>query len=64
MSFLLVRQGHSHSHEHGEIGEGTTTAAKRFGIDNFVYRQRKPFHPERLERVLKVWKPCFAQPTG
>lgn len=45
---------HSHNHGHGEsFGEGTTTAAKRFGIDNFVYRQRRPFHPERLARVLK-----------
>lgn len=49
---------HSHTHDHGhgnvEIGEGTTTAARRFGIDNFVYRQRRPFHPERLGRILKV----------
>ncbi|CAM9197284.1 unnamed protein product [Pylaiella littoralis] len=44
---------HSHSHSHNEVGEGTTTAAKRFGIDNFVYRQRRPFHPQRLEGVLK-----------
>lgn len=47
-------QDHSHSHGHNEVGDGTTTAAKRFGIDNFVYRQRRPFHPERLEGVLKV----------
>ncbi|CAM9278731.1 unnamed protein product [Ascophyllum nodosum] len=51
---------HSHAHSHSdsdglkEMGEGTTTAAKRFGIDNFVYRQRRPFHPERLgNSVLK-----------
>eukprot|EP00903_Cladosiphon_okamuranus_P018046 g16607.t1 len=44
---------HSHSHDHMERGDGTTTAAKRFGIDNFVYRQRRPFHPERLGVVLK-----------
>ncbi|CAM9348541.1 unnamed protein product [Sphacelaria rigidula] len=44
---------HSHSHAHGASGEGTTTAAKRFGIDNFVYRQRRPFHPERLGHVLQ-----------
>ncbi|CAM9297425.1 unnamed protein product [Choristocarpus tenellus] len=43
---------HSHSHDHGS-GEGTTTAASRFGIDNFVYRQRRPFHPERLAAVLE-----------
>ncbi|CAM9393661.1 unnamed protein product [Hapterophycus canaliculatus] len=44
---------HSHSHGHKEVGDGTTTAAKRFGIENFVYRQRRPFHPERLGTVLK-----------
>ncbi|CAN0055265.1 unnamed protein product, partial [Discosporangium mesarthrocarpum] len=50
---------HSHSHSHsddregGGGGEGTTSAARRFGIDNFVYRQRRPFHPERLSRVLE-----------
>ena len=51
---LLRRQDHSHSHGHSEVGDGTTTAAKRFGIDNFVYRQRRPFHPERLQDMLKV----------
>ncbi|CBN79903.1 conserved unknown protein [Ectocarpus siliculosus] len=47
--------GHDHSHSHGHkaIGDGTTTAAKRFGIDNFVYRQRRPFNPERLAELLK-----------
>eukprot|EP00904_Undaria_pinnatifida_P014190 jgi/Undpi1/9901/HiC_scaffold_28.g12355.m1 len=45
---------HSHSHGHNDVGDGTTTAAKRFGIDNFVYRQRRPFHPERLQNVLKL----------
>eukprot|EP00752_Nemacystus_decipiens_P004175 g3817.t1 len=44
---------HSHSHGHKEVGDGTTTAARRFGIENFVYRQRRPFHPERLGVVLK-----------
>lgn len=53
--YLVIRwQDHSHSHGHNEVGDGTTTAAKRFGIDNFVYRQRRPFHPERLGIVLKV----------
>ncbi|CAM9156263.1 unnamed protein product [Ectocarpus sp. 13 AM-2016] len=47
--------GHDHSHSHGHkaVGDGTTTAAKRFGIDNFVYRQRRPFNPERLAELFK-----------
>lgn len=58
---VIRRQDHSHSHDHKEVGDGTTTAAKRFGIDNFVYRQRRPFHPERLGVVLKVR--CFSECT-
>jgi len=31
-----------------------TTARERFGIDSFVYSRRRPFSPERLERVLAL----------
>jgi hypothetical protein len=41
---------HSHTHDHGGAG---TTAAARFGVTNFVYRRRRPFHPGRLVQVLK-----------
>ena len=43
--------GHSHSHSH-EDGYSATTARERFGIDSFVYARRRPFSPERLERIL------------
>ncbi|KAG5186851.1 CobW/HypB/UreG, nucleotide-binding domain-containing protein [Tribonema minus] len=42
---------HDHSHTHGH---GETTAAARFGVNNFVYRRRRPFHPTRLVQLLKL----------
>jgi len=44
--------GHSHSHANAEPAEATT-ARVRFGITNFIYRRRRPFHPERLLAFLK-----------
>mmetsp|Transcript_9348 Transcript_9348/g.12314 ORF Transcript_9348/g.12314 Transcript_9348/m.12314 type:complete len:590 (-) Transcript_9348:244-2013(-) len=43
---------HGHSHSHSESAEATT-AASRFGITNFIYRQRRPFHPDRLVSFVK-----------
>ena len=37
---------HDHSHSH-------THERKHFGIESFVYEQRRPFAPARLERVLR-----------
>lgn len=42
---------HTHSHAHHKASNDETTAAKRFGIHNFIYSRRRPFHPQRL----KVW---------
>lgn len=48
--------GHDHSH-HDHKGKDATTASKRFGIHNFVYTRRRPFHPQRLKDLVLRWLP-------
>ncbi|MFL9868362.1 GTP-binding protein [Paraburkholderia fungorum] len=40
---------HGHDHEHGHAHH---SEADEFGIGNFIYRARRPFHPERLWALL------------
>ena len=34
-----------------------STNMRRFGITSFVYRRRKPFHPQRLRQTVTRWMP-------
>jgi G3E family GTPase len=44
----------NHEHEHGHPHHGE---ADEFGVGNFIYRARRPFHPERLWALLhQEWK--------
>ncbi|KAG2438247.1 hypothetical protein HYH02_010946 [Chlamydomonas schloesseri] len=47
---------HDHKHEH-KHERGETRAASRFGIRNFVYSRRRPFHPQRLKEMVLKWLP-------
>ncbi|KAJ9523163.1 hypothetical protein QJQ45_024092 [Haematococcus lacustris] len=42
-----VKDDHHHHHHHHQHKSKETTAAMRFGINSFVYRRRRPFHPQR-----------------
>jgi G3E family GTPase len=41
--------GHDHAHAHGE------SAAEAHGVSSFVYRESRPFHPERFDAWLDEW---------
>ena len=42
---------HAHSHDHGDA-----SAAETHGVESFVYRATRPFHPERFDAWLDDWR--------
>ncbi|HEX7932116.1 MAG TPA: GTP-binding protein [Paraburkholderia sp.] len=52
----LAALNHESAHEHPD-GHGHRNEADEFGIGHFIYRARRPFHPERLWALLhEEWK--------
>jgi G3E family GTPase len=48
----LASLEHGHEHEHDSAGHSHVSEADQYGIGSFVYRARRPFHPQRLWALL------------
>ncbi|NHN49135.1 GTP-binding protein [Halostella sp. JP-L12] len=48
----------THAHDHGDSDHdhGDASAAEAHGVESFVYRAARPFHPERFDAWLDDWR--------
>jgi G3E family GTPase len=46
-------ESHSHGHAHAHSHDSADLSPQdKFGISSFVYSRRKPFHPERMKKLI------------
>ena len=59
---------HEHDHDHGDghghAGHSHVSEADQYDIGSFVYRARRPFHPERLSALLHEQWPGVLRSKG
>lgn len=54
-------ENHDHGHEHGDED---SSAAAAHGVESFVYRRERPFHPNRLDAWLNDWRGNVVRAKG
>lgn len=50
---------HDHDHDHDH-----PSPEERYGVSSFVFRARRPFHPERFEAFLRALPPAVIRAKG
>ncbi|WP_188424163.1 CobW family GTP-binding protein [Haloferax sulfurifontis] len=55
---------HDHDHDHGHTHDEGVSAATAHGVESFVYRRDRPFHPHRLDAWLDDWRGNVVRAKG